>query len=79
MASPPMNNVTDSLARFLPRVHPEHGAAEEEEAAERAWLAHMRHGHETYIRPPAEPPVYAHPHGKGMPLKSTKLWQGKSK
>lgn len=79
MASPAANNNTSGFDAFLPRINPrEEDAGEIEEAAERAWLAHVRRGHEFRIdRPASYPPIKPHPTDTGKPLRSTALWPGR--
>ena len=74
-----MNANTSGLDAFLPRVRPDEAGAEAEEAAERAWIAHVQRGHETWVRPPVEPPIYAHPTHNGKPISDTRLWAARKR
>ena len=80
MASPSMPLNTSSFSP--PRVNPLRDGAEAvgeiEERAEREWIAAMRRGHETWIRPPATEPPYEHPTNKGY-ISDTRLWPGRKR
>ena len=77
MAAPVHNNNTDGLDAFLLRMRLDADArdGDAEEAAERAWLAHVNRGHEFSVRGAASyPPIAPHPTDNGKPMRDTRLW-----